>query len=149
MAFINTQDVKRIRDTLKVAFPDFRFSVRKTSGGMAVTVTVLSGPSDFSDICRYDSEQIDINHHHTYQYGEHQAFFDAVIAVIKMAPERKWWDESDSRVDYFNTAFYYYITVGMWGRPYQVREPRKASQNAQCSYMDQVRTALALSELAA
>lgn len=149
MAYINTQDVKRIREALKVAFPEFRFSVRKTSGGMSVTVAIQSGPVDFSDIRNHRDDYVDVNHFHTHQYGEHQELFDAIIAVIKQAPSRKWYDKSDAQYDYFDTAFYFHLHVGQFGKPYEIRYPRKGIYHVPESYMEQAQTALALRELTA
>ena len=37
MAYITAQDVKAIREELKVAFPKWKFSVRKGSGSLALS----------------------------------------------------------------------------------------------------------------
>ena len=66
----------------------------------------------------------DINHYHLGQYGSHQHLFSKIDNVIKKAPAlaeggREWYDRSDAMTDYFDTAFYYNISVGDWRKPYE------------------------------
>jgi hypothetical protein len=125
MAYIDAEDVKAIRNELKEAFPKFKFGVRKQHGSHSVMVTVKQGPTDFSNILKQYG-YTNINPYHTGMYGQHSKFFDKVIEVIKTAPAagngynsgRGWYDNSDARVDYFDTAYYMSINVGDWNKPY-------------------------------
>ena len=124
MAYINKEDVKAIRNELKAAFPKFKFGVRKQHGSMSVMVTVKQGPTDFSNIMKHYG-YTNINPYHTGMYGEHQAFIDQVIDIIKTAPMRGngynkdgWYDRSDAMTDYFDTAYYMTINIGDWNAPY-------------------------------
>jgi hypothetical protein len=49
MAYINKDDVAQIRNELKAAFPKFKFGVRKDNG-LAVDVTIKSGPANFASL---------------------------------------------------------------------------------------------------
>ncbi len=42
-------------------------------------------------------------------------FFSELIAAMK---GQKWYDNSDSMIDYFDTAYYLNINVGKWNKPY-------------------------------
>jgi len=124
MAYINAEDVKAIRKELKEAFPKFKFGVRKANSGMRVDVTVKQGPTDFTNIMRSEG-YAQINPYHTGMYGEHQAFIDQVLDIIKTAPMRGngankdgWYDRSDAMTDYFDTAYYMSINIGYWDKPY-------------------------------
>ena len=124
MAYISTQDVKRIRETLKIAFPEFKFGVCKGPGSLSVDVTVKSGPMDFSDVLRDGYAQV--NPYHLGNYApEFAFFFREVIRVIKQAPANKWFDKSDSQSDYFHTAFYFHVNVGSWRQPYVYTPSKK------------------------
>ena len=124
MAYIDAKDVAAIRKELKKVFPEFKFGVRKNDT-YNVRVTVQRGPIDFSKIIK-SYGYTNINPYHTGMYGEHSKFFDKVIEVIKTAPAagngynsgRGWYDNSDARVDYFDTAYYMSINVGDWNKPY-------------------------------
>tara|TARA_B100000902_G_scaffold29802_1_gene35758 strand:- start:1 stop:393 length:393 start_codon:yes stop_codon:yes gene_type:complete len=127
MAYISKEDVTAIRQELKATFPKFTFGVKKMSGGSnGVDVTVKAGPTDFSDCFRGDEGYAQINHYHTHMYGDHQSFFDAIHKIIKTAPikgegywkNKGWYDNSDSMIDYFDTAYYISMNVGSWNRPY-------------------------------
>ena len=125
MAYIRTNEVKEIRETLKEEFgPDLKFGVKKESGGIAVKVTIKKGNVDFSDIMREGDRSVSVNQYHLGQYGRHAMLFDSIVDVIKKAPGkaeggREWYDESDAMVDYFNTAFYFNLEVGSWNKPYE------------------------------
>lgn len=128
MAYINAKDVQAIRNELKETFPKFKFGVRKMSGGSnGVDVTIKAGPTDFSDCFRGDDGYAQINQYHTHMYGDHQTFFDKVHDIIKTAPikgegywaNKGWYDNSDSMIDYFDTAYYIHMQVGSWNQPYQ------------------------------
>jgi hypothetical protein len=136
MAYISAQEVQAIRNGLKARFPEFKFGCRKGSGSLSVDVTIKQGPIDF--IKSYNDtvaqrpgghrtgepakDYLQINQ---YWYQEH---FDAkaaemigeVIRIIKTAPDRKWYDNSDIQSDYFETAFYIHIQVGDWNQPYRL-----------------------------
>ena len=123
MAYISTSDVKMIREALKEEFPKYRFSVSKGSGGLSVNVAVVKGPSNLlADIGETwaGAGYQDINHYHTHMYGEHESFFDSVVQTIKTAPSRQWYDKSDAMIDYFDTAFYMHVSVGKYGKPYEM-----------------------------
>jgi hypothetical protein len=121
MAYIRAEEVKAIRDELKLAYPKFKFGVRKNAYGSTVQVTIKQGPADFSDICD-DSGYKQINHYHLGNYGHHQKFFEDIEKIIKTAPVkaggREWYDESDAMTDYFNTAYYFDISIGNYDQPY-------------------------------
>lgn len=124
MAYINATEVKAIRETLKETFPKFKWSVRKSTGGHSVDVTIKSGPTDFSDCFTHGEGYCQVNQYWTSNYGEHKGFFDKVFEIIKTAPMvkgvgRGWYDNSDSMIDYFDTAYYMHMEVGSWNQPYK------------------------------
>ena len=126
MAYIRTDEVKEIRNTLKEEFgPDLKFGVKKESGGLAVRITLKKGNVDFSDIYdAFNPGYAQINHYHLGNYGDHRDLFEDIIKVIKTAPGkaddgREWYDRSDAMVDHFDTAFYFNLEVGNWNKPYE------------------------------
>ena len=133
MAYVNKQDVEAIRKELKEAFPKFKFGVRKDNG-MAVRVTIKSGPTDFSSIFKDDYSQkkqyAQINTYHIDNfYGEHAPFLSKVVDIIKTAPARGegyhkgtgYYNNSDAMIDYFDTAYYFDVNIGAWDKPYEVK----------------------------
>lgn len=107
MAYITAEEVKVIRNELKEAFPDFKFSVRKERHS-AVIVTIVSGPLKFAN----GNEEM-INHYHLYQY-KHEPILKAMLAIIN----KKNYDNSDLQSDYFDVGFYVTLQQGGWQCPY-------------------------------
>jgi len=56
---------------------------------------------------------------HEHFTGDAKNTLSEVLKIIKTASDRKWYDRSDARVDYFDTAFYIHLNVGSWKTPYQ------------------------------
>ena len=121
MSYISTEDVKKIRVALKNEFgKKLKFGVRKSSGGHSVGVTIKSGTVDFSDLMRNNTyEQVQVNHYHLHNYGVHQSLFEKIVEIIKTAPSKKWYNNSDAMIDYFDVAFYFELNVGDWNNPYK------------------------------
>lgn len=111
------------------------FSVR---GSSSVVLTLSGGEVDFiGDMIPVRSQwgmqvsvdkskmresyQLDINPYWFEEYyitgSKSVRFLEEVIPAMKAAD---WYDNSDSRIDYFDTAYYYHIKVGRWDKPYLV-----------------------------
>ena len=129
MAYISAQDVAAIRKELKEAFPKWKFSVRKGSGGLAVDVTIQKGTVDFSEnfqmgrrTCQVNQYWIDSN----WQDLEARAALNKINEIMHNAPGRaggkKFFDHSDAMTDYFHTAFYTHLEVGSWNKDYECVE---------------------------
>tara|TARA_R100000789_G_scaffold43945_1_gene45137 strand:+ start:430 stop:858 length:429 start_codon:yes stop_codon:yes gene_type:complete len=123
VAYITTEETKQIRNKLKEEFPNLKFSVSKGYGNYSVNVAIVKGDVDFRDIRWYgrrgnNKYHIPINQYHLYQYKEHEELFEKILNIIKTAPDRKWFDHSNSQIDYFCTAYYIDLSVGNWKNPY-------------------------------
>lgn len=119
MAYITTEDVRKIRNKLKEEFgKTLKFGVRN-SHKMKVIVTIKSGNIDFSDILEGE-EYCDINHYYLDRYGKHENIFKKIVEIIKTAPDKEWFDNSDIQTDYFHVSYYYSIRVGEFDRPYMM-----------------------------
>lgn len=124
MAYLSKTQVKETREALKVAFPDFKFMVRKShAGGSSINVSIMSGPLDFGDI----REAAHVNQYWVESHYEAHLvpFLEAVLKVIKFGSDRQWYDRSDSQIDYFDTAFYIDLEVGRFMNPYKFKNVRK------------------------
>ena len=111
---MSAETAKKIRNALKEAFPEFKFSVRKPDS-LSLRVAVLSGPLDFSAL-----KHSDINQYHLDMYrelgDEQYEFLKKVNDIIHSAGD--YYDKSDMSSDYFNVAFYYSIRIGDYDKPY-------------------------------
>lgn len=122
MAYIDTKDVAAIRRELKEAFPKWKFSVRRDSGGLAVNVAILKGTAAFEGRGHAQVNQYWIDSHWT--DAEDKMVLTKINEIMHNAPGRAggkvFFDDSDAMTDYFHTAFYTYLTIGSWDKPYQV-----------------------------
>jgi hypothetical protein len=138
MAYISAEDVKAIRTELKQAFPKWKFSVRKGAGSLSVDVNIQQGDIDFIEVyCAKDldtqqaeytrkNRNLQINQYWIKDHWNHAP--KAAQALIRIneimhnAPGRaggkKFYDNSDAMIDYFDTAFYTHLSVGQWNKPY-------------------------------
>lgn len=135
MAYISTEDVKAIRVALKERFgkQGFKFSVRREHYS-SVYVSIMQSPVKFlpvpKDHFMYEHEREcynyhvrsheaghgQLNHFHL-NYYQNEKILKDILAIIKTAPARKWYDNSDSMTDYFDTAFYITLQVGKEDKP--------------------------------
>jgi predicted ATP-binding protein involved in virulence len=118
MAYINSEEVKQIRNKLKTEFPQLKFSV-VNEHSMSVSVSIMKSNIDFQDILKGDTDK-SINHYHIDQYGKHKPMFLKMIDIIQNGSDKKWYNKSDSMTDYFDVAFYFDLNIGRWDRPYEL-----------------------------
>jgi len=135
MAYIDTKDVKAIREALKAEFgKDFKFSVTREHYS-SVRISIMSGVENFYDgsmdstdkyngrVNEFDGYE-QINHYHTHFYGKHEALFTKISEIAHTAPGlaggQKYFCEDDAMTDYFSRAYYVSINVGKWDKPYEI-----------------------------
>ncbi len=138
MAYISADDVKAIRTELKQAFPGWKFGVRKGAGSLSVDVTIQQGDVDFiEDYCAkgVDAREaeyarknraIQVNQYWINDHWGHAPkaakVLNQINEIMHNAPGRaggkKFYDNSDAMIDYFDTAFYTHLNIGAWNKPY-------------------------------
>ena len=119
MAWITTEQVKQIRIVLKEKYPEIKFSVRREHGS-CVHVTILKSPYDFSYMPRFRPDShTSINRYHIPE-GPHQNLIEDIVNLIKFGSDRKFYDNSDAMIDYFDTAFYLNVGIGSWEKGYEM-----------------------------
>ena len=119
MAWITAEQVREIRVALKNKFPEIKFSVRKEHG-TAVHVNILKSPYDFSYMSRFRPDgYTSINRYHIPE-GPHKNLFEEMLEIILFGSSRKFYDNSDAQIDYFDCAFYVNMGIGDWGKGYEM-----------------------------
>lgn len=126
MAYITAPEVREIRKELKKEFPKWKFSVRNRHHS-AVQVDILKGTADFAKDMRPEDEYHQVNTYYINRHFERDnaKVLEKIKKIIKTAPAkaengREWYDNTDAQIDYFDTAFYYYISIGRFEKPYEV-----------------------------
>lgn len=137
MAYMNQQKKGVISSALKPVLKKYgvkgTLSVNNHTG---VILKIKSGKIDFfSNFNRIATENnrkgfakitpldnswhCDVNPYwfHEHYDGEAKMFLEEAFDALKSAD---WFDKSDAMIDYFNTAYYYYLQIGSWNKPYEV-----------------------------
>lgn len=124
MAYINKDEIKVIRNELKKEFPGFKFSVRSASGGIAVDISIMSGPfsiKDFENIVSGSdiSKGGQINQYHLKEKSPSDkkavSFLKEVMAIVN----KENYNNSDVMTDYFDVGFYTHFALGKYEKPYK------------------------------
>ena len=138
MAYISTEDVRHIRNTLKKELPQYKFSVVRDHTS-SVTIALMKGPAfkDYEYFDRYTHETkigtLNEDHHQINQYHledfygkENAKVLDKIHSIALTAPAnnggKEWYNNSDAMIDYFDTAYYVHIEVGKWNKQYEIVE---------------------------
>lgn len=114
MAYITTDTVKDIRNALKAAFPEIKFSVTRQHHS-SVAVCIMKSPY-FEN-----GEYRQINHFYIDQsVPESEEARDVVKRIDEIIRKTgNHYDNSDGMIDYFDVAFYYDISVGKYDKSHQ------------------------------
>ena len=127
MPYISTESVKRIRETIKKEFPEFKFSITKHHHS-SVHVHILSGPIEMitnTDGHRYESvNQFYIAEH----YKDFPEVRDILLKIYKIVNEGNYaevWDGDYGAVP----SFYVNIRIGDYDKPYEIKTKKSKKQN--------------------
>lgn len=111
MPYISTEEVKKIRESLKKELPEFKLSVCRENGH-ALCVHLMAGPVKFPQ--SYD--QVNHFHYRNHYEGDALKVLDRVMGTIDALHPRKI-EHEDS--DYGSIPNYYlHLQVGKWNKPY-------------------------------
>jgi hypothetical protein len=122
MAYVSQQLKKELAPSIKAVLKKY-----KMKGSIAVNnhstlvVNIKSGAIDFQKDYLADNElhyQVNPYWFETHYEGAAKSFLTELFAAMK--PADKWYDKSDAMIDYFNTAYYVDVNLGLWNRKYEV-----------------------------
>jgi hypothetical protein len=137
MAYMNQDKKKVIKAALdKVLKPrGIKYSLR-VRDHMAINCTIKAAPIDF--IANYKNKTADgwqllhnredrylpvnlywINDHFS---GEAATILSEAAEALKAAG---YYDNSNAQIDYFETAYYMYLNIGQWNKPFKLLEATK------------------------
>jgi hypothetical protein len=134
MAYITKEETAEIRNNLKKAYPEIKFSVRMRHHS-TVLVTILESPYNFE---LNGKEYRNVNQYHLNTQGNeptvdydgniikphtHLDILNGILAIISA----NHWDKSDLMTDYHHCAFYYYLSIGEWEKSYKLKADQVAA----------------------
>ena len=131
MACIRKEDKAIISELMKPILK--KYNVKATlsiSNNSTIYLNVKSSPIDFIGIfnenvvredfhTNYAVDNLTINPH---WYDSHFKGDEIALSFLKEAHAAlkgaDWYDNTDVQSDYFDTAYYFYINIGKWDKPY-------------------------------
>lgn len=120
MAYMNQEKKSIIAVAIKPILK--KYGVKATlsvENKSTIYLNIKSSKFDFMNQAGYDGKYMQINpYYYDKQFkGECLDFLKEAYQALMSAG---WYDKSDSQSDYFHTAYYYYINVGQWNKPYEL-----------------------------
>jgi len=121
MAYMNQETKKKLAPGIKAVLAEYgmkgTLSVRNH---MVLEVNIRKGALDVAQDVK-ESHGRDYFQVNPYWFDEHytgktREFLGKLMAAIK---GDQWYDNSDAMTDYFDTAYYFDINIGEYGRPYE------------------------------
>lgn len=110
MPYITTERVKEIRNEIKKALPEYKFSIRCRDYS-SVDISIVSGPLDFG------TEYSQVNHYYIKDHYQGEA--ERVLLVIKQIASAGVYTEVVDG-DYGSVPSHYVnISIGQWDKPYK------------------------------
>jgi hypothetical protein len=115
MAYISAEDVKKIRDQIKAAYPQYKWSITREHS-MAVTVALME-----SDI-QFKSDYDQVNH---YWYKEHdypvkaKLVFQHVLEIIDVIKHNYDRNFGNPYADYGDSNYFIHLHVGKWDKKHK------------------------------
>jgi hypothetical protein len=128
MAYISSEEVKKIRDLIKSAYPQYKWSITREHA-MAINVALMESDIPF----KKDYDQV--NH---YWYKEHdyplkaKMVFQHVLEIINGVKHNYDRNFGDPYADYGDSNYFIHLHVGKWDNKHKcVAHGTKMSQSAE------------------
>ncbi len=117
-----------IRTYLKEVYSDCKWSVRYSSASMCTSISVALMEAPYQVFVDENKTHIDLNQYYMDReerlVPEAKAMMTDVVELINSYR----YDDSDGMIDYFDTNFYFDVSVGKWDKPFKVVYGRKRNR---------------------
>lgn len=125
MAYLTKEKTIEVRNALKSAFPEIKFSVRNADRS-SLEVAIMAAPYDF--FAGEDAERLErngyqgINHYHFMRDPNilEKAIIDKIVRICNIGN----YDNSRIEIDYFDCGYYFNLKVGKWDKPFVKTEKK-------------------------
>lgn len=118
MAYMNQEKKAIISNLMKPILKKYKIKATlSVSNRSTIYLNVKSGSLDFIGQSEKDYLQVNPFWYHEHFEGEILDFLTEAHAALKSAGHYR---NTDIQSDYFDEAYYYYIHIGQWDKPYQL-----------------------------
>lgn len=127
MAYVTTEMTKAVRQALRKEMPGWKIRVAKNAHSSGIYMTIDAAPYDLKDDFNKRCAEygyMDINHYYVEAY-KHAKDYKKILDIMLKATAsvgRPFYDNSDVQTDYFDTAYYFYLSIGSYEKPYIKKE---------------------------
>lgn len=124
MSLTTKEITAKIREYVKKAYPDCKFSVTFSSysGGSSIHVALVSGPYE---ALKTNAKHIQVNHYYVEREDRLTDWAKAVIMDVNDVIKSYRFSDCDGMIDYYDVNFWYDLDVGKWNKPYTVNNKVK------------------------
>ena len=123
MAYVTSEMTKAVRVALKEQMPGWKIRVTKNGHSSGIYMTIDAAPYDLKD--EFDERHseygyMDINHYYVENYKHAEDYKKILDVMLKATASvgRPFYNNSDAQIDYFDTAYYFYLSIGSYEKPY-------------------------------
>ncbi len=117
MAYVSKEDKKTLAPAIKKVLAEYGVKgTIKVRTGSTLVVTLRKIPAGlFTD--KEIENGVNVYHIDKFFEGTAKKFLTKLLDAMK---GDKWFDKSDSMIDYFHTAWYNDIKIGEWNKPVEI-----------------------------
>ena len=118
MAYVSKEDKKTLAPAIKKVLAEYGVKgTIKVDHHSTLVVTLRKVPAGLFTPKESANGDVNVYHIDTFCEGTAKKFLTKLLAAMK---GDKWFDKSDSMIDYFHTAWYNDIKIGEWGKPVEI-----------------------------
>ena len=127
MAYVTTEMTKAVRVALKEQMPGWKIRVAKNAHSSGIYMTIDAAPYDLKDEFDERSAEygyMDINRYYIEDYKHAEDYKKILDIMLKATASvgRPFYNNSDVQIDYFDTVYYFYLSIGSHEKPYIKKE---------------------------
>ena len=135
MAYMNQERKAKIKANLDKALKGTGVKFSLKCSNSCITCTIKSAPVDFiansNETCAKDFYQVSrgftpntsqYEQVNTYHFKDHYSgkALELMSKIVKAMYSGDYYDNTNAQTDYFDTAYYAYVNVGRWDKPFLV-----------------------------
>ena len=118
MAYVSKEDKKTLAPAIKKVLAEYGVKgTIKVDHHSTLVVTLRKVPAGLFTPKEIANGDVNVYHIDKFFEGTAKKFLTKLLAAMK---GDKWFDKSDSMIDYFHTAWYNDIKIGEWNKPVEI-----------------------------
>ena len=118
MAYVSKEDKKTLAPAIKKVLAEYGVKgTIKVNHHSTLVVTLRKVPAGLFTPKEIADGDVNVYHIDTFFEGTAKKFLTKLLAAMK---GDKWYNNTDSSIDYFDTAWYNEIKIGEWNKPVEI-----------------------------